>query len=51
MGMGGDTTALAVNVEWGCTHTPITPVAVKIHCWAVRRASARVYSNGMVTYL
>jgi tartrate/fumarate subfamily iron-sulfur-dependent hydro-lyase alpha chain len=51
MGLGGDTTALAVNVEIGFSHRVITPVAVKIHCWAVRRARARIDGDGKVTHL
>lgn len=51
MGLGGDTTALAVNIETGFNHRVITPVAVKIHCWAVRRAGARIDGNGNVTVL
>jgi fumarate hydratase subunit alpha len=51
MGLGGDTTALAVNIETGFSHRVITPVAVKIHCWAVRRAAARIDGNGKVTHL
>jgi len=51
MGMGGDTTALAVNIEIGHTHTPCQPVAVKLQCWAARRTSARIYSDGRVESL
>jgi tartrate/fumarate subfamily iron-sulfur-dependent hydro-lyase alpha chain len=50
MGMGGDTTALAVNIEVGHTHTTEMPVAVKLLCWAARRASAKIYSGGRVEY-
>lgn len=39
MGLGGDTTAMAVNVEYGDCHTASLPVAVNIQCWAARRAS------------
>ncbi len=39
MGLGGDTTAVAVNVEYGDCHTASLPVAVNIQCWAARRAS------------
>ena len=51
MGLGGDTTALAVNIEIGFNHRVITPVAVKVHCWAVRRARARIDGDGNVTHL
>jgi len=48
MGMGGDTTALAVNIEYSGTHRPWMPVAVNINCWPGRRASCRIYPNGQV---
>jgi len=50
MGMGGDTTALAVNIETG-HNGPCRPVAIKIQCWAAMKASARIYSDGTVVYL
>ena len=40
MGLGGNTTALAVNVEMAYCHTASLPVAVNIQCWASRRATA-----------
>ncbi|MFP3946529.1 MAG: fumarate hydratase [Archaeoglobaceae archaeon] len=40
MGMGGESTALAVLVEMGHCHTASLPVAVNLQCWANRRASA-----------
>jgi fumarate hydratase subunit alpha len=48
MGMGGDTTSLAVNIEIGHTHTPCQPVAVKLQCWAARRMAARIHPDGKV---
>lgn len=39
MGLGGDTTALAVHVKTACCHTASLPVAVNIQCWANRHAS------------
>ncbi len=48
MGMGGDTTALAVHVEYAGTHRPWMPVAVNINCWPGRRAVCRVYRDGRV---
>ena len=36
--LGGTTTALAVNVEWGATHIAGLPVAVTICCHALRHA-------------
>ncbi|WP_456435883.1 fumarate hydratase [Methanopyrus sp.] len=46
MGLGGRTTALAVNVELAYTHTAGLPVAVNVQCWAARRATAIVYPDG-----
>lgn len=40
MGLGGDTTALKVNIEYAHCHVASLPVAVNIQCWADRRASA-----------
>jgi len=39
MGLGGDTTALAVKVKKGACHTASLPVAVNVQCWAARRAT------------
>lgn len=48
MGMGGDTTALAVNIEYSGTHKPWLPVAVNINCWPGRKATCRVYADGRI---
>lgn len=48
MGMGGDTTALAVNIEYSGTHKPWLPVAVNINCWPGRKAVCRIYSDGRI---
>lgn len=37
-GLGGETTAVAVNVEWAPTHIASLPVAVNINCHAARHA-------------
>jgi fumarate hydratase subunit alpha/L(+)-tartrate dehydratase alpha subunit len=50
MGLGGDTTVLAVHVEWSYTHITQNPVAVNTQCWAARRARARVWPDGRVEY-
>ncbi len=39
MGLGGDTTALAVKVKRSACHTAALPVAVNVQCWAARRAT------------
>ena len=51
MGLGGKTTALGVNIEYAHRHPASYPVGVVVQCWAARRASARIYSNGTVEYL
>ncbi|PKL65594.1 MAG: fumarate hydratase [Methanomicrobiales archaeon HGW-Methanomicrobiales-3] len=42
MGLGGDTTALAVKVKKAGCHTASLPVAVNIQCWANRHATVEV---------
>lgn len=42
MGLGGDTTALAVKVKAAACHTASLPVAVNVQCWACRRATVEV---------
>ncbi len=39
MGLGGDTTALAVHIKKAYCHTASLPVAINIQCWANRHAS------------
>jgi fumarase alpha subunit (EC 4.2.1.2) len=47
MGLGGDTTALAVKVNYGDCHTASLPVAVNVQCWAARRATVAVEIEGL----
>jgi fumarate hydratase subunit alpha len=42
MGLGGDTTALAVKVKTAGCHTASLPVAVNVQCWANRHATVEV---------
>jgi fumarate hydratase subunit alpha len=49
MGTGGDSTALAVHVEYAAGHG-FTPVAVEFNCWINRRASARIHNSGKVEW-
>lgn len=46
MGLGGDSTVLAVRVNSAYCHTASLPVAVSIGCWATRRASVRISDSG-----
>jgi fumarate hydratase subunit alpha len=47
IGTGGDTTALAVHVEYASGHG-FTPVAVAFNCWINRRTRARLHDDGRV---
>lgn len=47
MGTGGDTTALAIHVDYASGHG-FTPVAVAFNCWINRRTRARLYNDGHV---
>jgi fumarate hydratase subunit alpha len=49
MGTGGDSTAMAVHVNYAAGHG-FTPVAVCFNCWINRRRSARIYNSGCVEY-
>ena len=51
MGFGGDTYAMAVNIEIAGSHTSIVPITVTYQCWADRYASARIYQDGRVVFL
>ncbi len=41
-GLGGRTTAVAVNIEYAATHIGALPVAVNLNCHAARRAEAEI---------
>ena len=47
MGLGGSTTSLRVRIKKAYCHTASLPVAVNIGCWATRRASAVITSDGV----
>jgi tartrate/fumarate subfamily iron-sulfur-dependent hydro-lyase alpha chain len=49
-GLGGVTTALAVNIEWAHTHISQLPVAVNMQCWRGERACATIDAAGTVTF-
>lgn len=51
MGLGGKFTVLGVHVEYAERHPASYPAAVAVQCWAARRASARIHSDGTVEYL
>lgn len=50
MGTGGDTTAMAVNIDYSASHG-FVPVAVCFNCWINRRTAARIHHDGRVEFL
>jgi fumarate hydratase subunit alpha len=50
MGLGGDSTVLGVRIVTGYCHTASLPVAVNLNCWAARKASVRIMSDGTYEY-
>ena len=51
MGLGGKTTVLDLKIDFAHRHPASYPVAVVVQCWAARRASALIYSDGKVDIL
>lgn len=49
LGAGGDTSVLAVNVEYAYTHIAGIAVATSTNCMVARRASANINAFGQVT--
>jgi len=47
MGTGGDSTAMAVHINYAAGHG-FTPVAVCFNCWINRRTRARIYNSGHI---
>lgn len=48
MGLGGDTTVLGVNIEYAHRHPATLPVGIVTQCWAARRATIRITSDGEI---
>ena len=44
-GLGGSTTAVAVNIEYAPTHIGGLPIAVNLNCHAARRAEMVLYGG------
>ena len=51
MGLGGKTTVLGAHIDYAFRHPASFPAAVAFNCWASRRASARINTDGTVEYL
>ena len=50
-GLGGDTTAMDVHIEFAGTHIAGNPVGVNFQCWPARAATARIHNDGTVERL
>lgn len=48
LGAGGDTSVLAVNVEYAYTHIAGIACATSTNCMVARRASSRIEADGTV---
>ena len=51
MGSGGETSVLAVNVEYAYTHIAGIAVAMNANCWIARRATTKIYADGRTEQL
>ena len=51
MGLGGKCSVLGVKVQYADCHTASLPVAVNVQCWAARRATVRIHSDGEVEFV
>ena len=51
MGLGGNTTVLAVKVDYAMRHPASLPVGVAVQCWAARRSTALISKNLDVKYI
>ena len=51
MGLGGKNTILDIKIDYAHRHPASYPVAVVVQCWAARRASATINSNGNIEYI
>ena len=49
MGTGGDTSAMAVHIDYAASHG-FMPVAVALNCWINRRSGARIRNDGTVEW-
>ncbi|MBN1328944.1 MAG: fumarate hydratase [Candidatus Heimdallarchaeota archaeon] len=51
MGLGGNTTCLAVHMDYAARHPASLPMAISVQCWAARQSSAEISADGKVKYL
>ena len=48
MGLGGETTCLAVHVEYAHRHPASLPLGIAVQCWADRRARVTLKADGTI---
>lgn len=51
LGIGGDTTCLAVHMDIAGGHTAGASVAVSFYCWSARYSKAKIISNSEIDYI
>lgn len=51
MGLGGDTTSLAVHMDYAFRHPASLPLGIAIQCWAARQSAAEISPDGSIKYL
>ncbi len=51
MGLGGETTVLAVKVDYAMRHPASLPVGVAVQCWAARRSTAIISKELEIEYI
>jgi fumarate hydratase subunit alpha len=51
LGIGGDTTCMAVHMDIAGSHTAGASVAVTFNCWSARYSKAKIMSNNEIEYL
>jgi len=51
LGIGGNTTCLAVHMDIAGGHTAGASVAVSLYCWSARYSKAKIMSSGRVEYM
>jgi fumarate hydratase subunit alpha len=50
MGLGGKTSLLGLNIEYAYCHTASLPVAINVQCWAARRGTVRIHTDGNLEF-
>ncbi len=50
-GVGGKTTALAVNIDYAHRHPATYATGLAFNCWAARRSTMKVHPNGEVEFV